>query len=181
MTDITSLEVTRELIDGRLTLRIPLEVGGNKLAPFARAISATDDKDLIVVIPPWMAEKLRVDEGKPAAAAPRADVVATIAADGRVTFSMAITAGRVRMRVESAHSSDYEFQFRRILPGYTVAEALAWRLNAGPTTPRPFQPWAGLSDVPAAASASASLVMYCRAGTSFQESRRLPRMSSTAS
>ncbi len=85
-------------------------------------------------------------------AASSADLVATIGPDGRMTFSAPITAGRVLMRIENAHASNHEVQFRRILPGRTVAEAMAWRLADSPTTPRPFEPWAGVSDVPAGGS-----------------------------
>ena len=91
-------------------------------------------------------------------AMPPADVVATIAPDGRISFSTPITAGRVLMRIENAHQSDQEVQFRRISPGRTVAEAMAWRLADGPTTPRPFEPWAGLSDVPAGGSLMTTIV-----------------------
>lgn len=85
-------------------------------------------------------------------ATPSADVVATIAPDGRMTFSAPIVEGRVRIRIENADASGHEVQVRRILPGRTVAEAMAWRLADSPTTPRPFEPWAGVSHVPAGGS-----------------------------
>ena len=51
--------------------------------------------------------------------------------------------------MENAGAKPYEFIFRRVLPGHTMAQALTWRLADAPTTPRPFEPWGGLSDVPA--------------------------------
>jgi hypothetical protein len=60
MADFVSLEGPLESIDGKLVLRIPLEAGGNKLAPFARGISEIESDYLKVIIQPWLAEKLRV-------------------------------------------------------------------------------------------------------------------------
>ena len=60
MTDIVSIEGPVEMEDGRLTLRIPLEEGGDKLAPFARGIGQVEGHDLVVVIQPWLAEQLRL-------------------------------------------------------------------------------------------------------------------------
>ena len=50
-------------MDGKLMLRIPIEAGGDKLAPFARGIGEVDDDYLNVIIQPWLAEKLRVGAG----------------------------------------------------------------------------------------------------------------------
>jgi hypothetical protein len=63
MTDFVSLEGPLELIDGKLMLRIPLALGGDRLAPFARGIGETDAAYLNLVIQPWLAEKLRIGEG----------------------------------------------------------------------------------------------------------------------
>ncbi|MHB1050642.1 MAG: hypothetical protein ACYC09_11215 [Bacteroidota bacterium] len=63
MEDITSLEGPLELIDGQLVLRIPLSVGGDKLASVAQRISRVDSEYLNVTIQPWLAEKLRISEG----------------------------------------------------------------------------------------------------------------------
>jgi hypothetical protein len=63
MPDHISLEGPVELIDGKLTLRIPLAAGGDKLAPLAGQISEVDDENLNVVIQPWLAEKLRIGVG----------------------------------------------------------------------------------------------------------------------
>jgi hypothetical protein len=51
------------MIDGNLTLRIPLSVGGDKLAPLARGIGQIEGDCLCVVIKPWLAEKLRIEAG----------------------------------------------------------------------------------------------------------------------
>ncbi|HXB59843.1 MAG TPA: hypothetical protein VNU95_09770 [Candidatus Acidoferrales bacterium] len=63
MADFVSLEGQIESIDGKLVLHIPLEVGGDKLAPFAGRIGEIKDGYLNVVIQPWLAEKLRVSAG----------------------------------------------------------------------------------------------------------------------
>jgi hypothetical protein len=60
LNDIVSIEGPVELEDGRLTLRIPLSEGGDKLAPLASGIGAIEGDDLVVVIQPWLAEKLRI-------------------------------------------------------------------------------------------------------------------------
>lgn len=61
--DFVSIEGPVELVDGRLMLRIPLEAGGEALAPFARGIGESDGEFLNVVIPEWLAEQLRVTVG----------------------------------------------------------------------------------------------------------------------
>ena len=63
MSDTISIEGLVELFDGDLILRIPLSVGGDKLAPLARGIGHIEDDCLCVVIQPWMAEKLNIGEG----------------------------------------------------------------------------------------------------------------------
>jgi len=63
MADLISLEGVVEAIDGKLTLRIPLAVGGDALAPLATGIGEIDNDDLVVIIPPWLAEKLRIGPG----------------------------------------------------------------------------------------------------------------------
>ncbi len=52
-----------ELIDGHLTLRIPLRMGGQELAPIAPPTSSVKGDFLYVVIPEWLAEKISVKEG----------------------------------------------------------------------------------------------------------------------
>ncbi len=52
-----------ELIDDKLTLRSPLDAGGATLAPLARGIGDIDGEFLVVVIQPWLAEKLNIGAG----------------------------------------------------------------------------------------------------------------------
>jgi len=63
MSDKISLEGPLELIDGKLTLQIPLAAGGGKLAPLARGIGEIEGDNLVVVIHPGMAERLRIGAG----------------------------------------------------------------------------------------------------------------------
>ena len=63
MADYISLEGPLQSIDGQLVLLIPLEAGGDKLAPFARGIGEIDGDCLKVIVQPWLAEKLRVSAG----------------------------------------------------------------------------------------------------------------------
>jgi len=63
MSEQISLEGPVELIDGRLTLQIPLAAGGDKLATLARGIGEVVGENLVVVIQPWLAEKLRIGAG----------------------------------------------------------------------------------------------------------------------
>ena len=63
MTELVSLQGPVELVDGKLMIRIPLGVGGDKLAPLARGVGTVEGEWLIVTIPPWLAEKLQVGAG----------------------------------------------------------------------------------------------------------------------
>ena len=63
MADTISIEGPVELVDGDLVLRIPLLVGGDKLAPLAHGIGHIEGDYLCVVIKPWLAEKLGIDAG----------------------------------------------------------------------------------------------------------------------
>ena len=63
MEEIISIEGPVELVEGQLMLRIPLSVGGDKLAPLAKGIGEKDNENLNVIIKPWLAEKLRIGEG----------------------------------------------------------------------------------------------------------------------
>jgi hypothetical protein len=58
-----SLEGPVEEVEGQLAIRIPLEAGGDALAPLARGIGALEGQFLKVVIQPWLAEKLRIGAG----------------------------------------------------------------------------------------------------------------------
>jgi hypothetical protein len=61
--DIVSLEGPIEEVDGKLTLRIPLDAGGNALIESSRGIATVDGAFLCVEIPAWLASKLRVVAG----------------------------------------------------------------------------------------------------------------------
>jgi hypothetical protein len=63
MPDAISLEGPVELISGKLTIRIPLSAGGDKLAPFASGIGKVEGDCLNVTIQPWLAKKLKIDVG----------------------------------------------------------------------------------------------------------------------
>lgn len=61
--DFISLRGPLEREDGRLVLRIPLDLGGEQLHLVASGISAIDGDDLVVTIPDWLALKIGVAEG----------------------------------------------------------------------------------------------------------------------
>ena len=63
MTEPISIEGPVELVDGEVMFRIPLAMGGGVLAEAARGIGETDGESLNVVIPTWLAEKLRIEAG----------------------------------------------------------------------------------------------------------------------
>jgi hypothetical protein len=84
----------------------------------------------------------------PVAAMPAPDVVIRVTATGALQYSAPIVAGRRVLRIENAGPRSYEFSVRRVAPGRTIAEALAWRGEVSPRTPPPFEPLGGLSDVP---------------------------------
>lgn len=63
MSEQISLEGPVDLIDRKLTLQIPLAVGGDQLAPLAQVIGAIDGENLNVIIQPWLAEKLCIGVG----------------------------------------------------------------------------------------------------------------------
>jgi hypothetical protein len=61
--ETVSLEGPVEIVDGELAILIPLDAGGEVLAPFAKGIGEIDGEFLKVVIQPWLAEKLRIKAG----------------------------------------------------------------------------------------------------------------------
>ncbi len=61
--DITSLQGPVEEINGKLMLRIPLDVAGDRLREASRGISEIDGEFLCVVIPHWLADDLRLTAG----------------------------------------------------------------------------------------------------------------------
>ena len=84
----------------------------------------------------------------PAAAMPAPDVIIRVSDTGALQYSAPIVAGRRVLRIENAGPRSYEFSVRRVVPGRTTADALAWRPNDSRETPPPFEPIGGLSDVP---------------------------------
>ena len=59
-----SLHGRVETYNGELAIRIPLDMGGNELAPLATRIGTVDaDGYLTVIIKPWLAAKLRIGDG----------------------------------------------------------------------------------------------------------------------
>lgn len=58
-----SLEGPVERREGQLVLRVPLDAGGRKLQSVARTISFVEGDKLVVLIPEWLAEKMKLDEG----------------------------------------------------------------------------------------------------------------------
>jgi hypothetical protein len=63
MSKEVSLEGPVELVDGKLTLQIPLAAGGDILAPLARGIGEVVGDDLVVVISAGLADRLRIAAG----------------------------------------------------------------------------------------------------------------------
>jgi hypothetical protein len=61
--DYISLHGPIEREGDRLVLRIPLAAGGDQLRLVCEGISEIDGEDLVVPIPNWLAEKIRVAEG----------------------------------------------------------------------------------------------------------------------
>jgi len=63
MNEITSLQGPVEKIDGKLTIMIPLEAGGDQLIACSRGISEIQGDYLKVTIPEWLSGILRIEEG----------------------------------------------------------------------------------------------------------------------
>ena len=63
MAEVVSLEGPVELVDGELTILIPLDAGGAVFAPLAQGMGEIEGEFLKVVIQPWLAEKLRIRVG----------------------------------------------------------------------------------------------------------------------
>jgi len=58
-----SLEGPVELVNDKLMVRIPLAVGGDKLAPFAKGLGKIDGEHLNVTIPRRLAKKMKIGPG----------------------------------------------------------------------------------------------------------------------
>jgi hypothetical protein len=63
MDHVTSLQGPIEKIDGKLTILIPLEAGGDQFIECSRGISEIQGDFLKVTIPEWLSGMLRIDEG----------------------------------------------------------------------------------------------------------------------
>jgi hypothetical protein len=60
--EVTSLKGSVEKIDGKLTLLIPLEAGGDQLVECSRGISEIQGEYLKITIPEWLSGVLRIEE-----------------------------------------------------------------------------------------------------------------------
>ena len=63
MKEVMSLEGPVLKVDRLLMLLIPLDSGGSELMECSRGISEVQDNFLKVVIPQWLADMLRIEEG----------------------------------------------------------------------------------------------------------------------
>ena len=61
--DYISLCGPIEREEAGLVLRIPLDAGGEQLRLVCKAISEINGNDLVISIPDWLAEKIKVGEG----------------------------------------------------------------------------------------------------------------------
>ena len=59
----TSLQCPVLMVNGKLTLMIPLEDGEAEVAACSRGISEVEGTCLKIAIPDWLAGMLRIDEG----------------------------------------------------------------------------------------------------------------------
>ena len=64
MEEITSLEGPVEMIEGKLTLLVPLAAGGDQLVDCSRGIATVEGEFLKVIIQDWLAAKLGIYEGR---------------------------------------------------------------------------------------------------------------------
>ncbi|MGI4826775.1 MAG: hypothetical protein ACRYFU_01065 [Janthinobacterium lividum] len=58
-----SVQAPVERREDRLVLRIPMDAGGDKLQLVARASSFVEGDDLVVLLPEWLAQRMRLAEG----------------------------------------------------------------------------------------------------------------------
>jgi hypothetical protein len=63
MDNVTSLSGPVEKIDGKLVLRVPLEVGGKELVACSKGIGEINGECLSIHIMDWLAKKLGISEG----------------------------------------------------------------------------------------------------------------------
>lgn len=91
----------------------------------------------------------------PAAAIPRADVIARITGTGQIQLQGTLRRGRQRIRVINETAQEHEFIVQRVKRGRTAHEALTWRRTDG--TPRPLIALGGFSDVPPGATLTTTI------------------------
>ena len=61
--EFVALEGPVERRGDRLVLRVPLAEGGERLKAAARETAYEEDGSLVVVLPEWLAERMRLHEG----------------------------------------------------------------------------------------------------------------------
>jgi hypothetical protein len=61
--NVTSLEGPVERMGGKLLLLIPLDAGGDQFIEVSHGIGEVEGGNLKVVIPDWLADMLRIQEG----------------------------------------------------------------------------------------------------------------------
>ncbi len=75
---------------------------------------------------------------------PSPDILVSMV-DYEYHFSVPVTSGRHTLRVTNAGSVYHEFKIRRVLPGFTEAQALAWKPKSG--QPRPDDDFATVTSI----------------------------------
>jgi len=63
MDNVTSLQGPIEKIDGKLTLLIPLEAGGDQFLECSKGIAEIQGEYLRITIPEWLSGLVRIEEG----------------------------------------------------------------------------------------------------------------------
>lgn len=58
-----SVHAPVERREDRLVLRIPMDAGGDKLQLVAQTSSFVEGNDLVVLLPEWLAHRMRLAEG----------------------------------------------------------------------------------------------------------------------
>src|SRR5688500_3670414 len=110
-----------------------LEPGNYVLTCFVG--SARDDRTRYHLLKGMFRALTVLPNNAPVAALPTPDVVIRVDEKGAIHYSAPLIAGRRVLQVENARPRPYEFAIRRVNPGRTTAEAIAWRLRDAATTP----------------------------------------------
>jgi len=58
-----SLQIVAAIVDGKMTLMVPMEEGGRELSECTRGIAGIEGKNLRIVLPDWLADKVGVQDG----------------------------------------------------------------------------------------------------------------------